>query len=315
MPFRLVIALGALITLVGFLAVDLGAQTVSEAKLVSATRWYGGEDPAFGGFSGIEVSEDGSSFVAITDRGDITRGKFLRENGKITKVAHGALTKLTTPRGVNVRGIWSDSEGLAIADDGTMYVSFEVGHRIVKYPSGQARVRNLPKNPATKRMEPNAAQEALAVLTDGSVLMIPEGSANQKTPHPAYRLRAGAQSWEKAYSIPRYRPYVPVGADLGPDGRLYLLERHLSGIFGFTNRVRRFDIAPEGMVNETILLQTEAGQHDNLEGLAVWRDQEGLIRLTMVSDDNFKFFQVTEIVEYVVPDGAGVKTDPLINEQ
>ncbi|MCK8485208.1 esterase-like activity of phytase family protein [Aliiroseovarius sp. S2029] len=315
MPFRLVVALGALTLLVGFLTVDLGAQTVTEAKLLSVTRWHGGDDPAFGGFSGIEVSEDGTSFTAITDRGDITHGRFVRKDGKIAKVAHGALRKLTTPRGVNVRGIWSDSEGLAIAPDGTMFVSFEVGHRIVRYPTGQGRVRNLPKNPATKKMEPNAGQEALAVQPDGTILVIPEGDGSQKAPHRVFRLRPGAKTWEQPFTLPRYRPYVPVGADVGPDGRLYVLERHLSGIFGFTSRVRRFDITGNSLTNETILLQTEVGAHDNLEGLAVWRDVDGLIRLTMVSDDNFKFFQVTEIVEYVVPDGAGIGTDHLINTQ
>lgn len=313
MPFRLVFALAALCALIGFFTVDLGAQTVNEAKLVSATRWYGGDEPAFGGFSGIEVSDDGENFVAMTDRGNLTRGKFLRENGTIVNIAHGKLQKLNRARGIPVRGIWSDSEGLAIAPDGTMYVSFEVGHRIVRYPSGQGKARKLPENPATERMAPNEAQEALAVMSDGSVLMIPEGTTKDTSPHPVFRLAKGSQAWEIPFTIPRHRPYRPVGADIGPDGRLYVLERHLSGIFGFTNLVRRFDMTAKGLSNEVVLLQTEVGAHDNLEGLAVWRDADGLIRLTMVSDDNFKFFQVTEVVEYVVPEGAGLKTELLIN--
>ncbi|MDE9451472.1 esterase-like activity of phytase family protein [Aliiroseovarius sp. Z3] len=312
MPLRLVVALGALVTLVGFFTVDLGAQTVSEAKLLSATRWYGGDDPVFGGFSAIEVSEDGETFVALTDRGHITRGRFLRKDSTIEKVAHGPLKTLTSPRGDPLRGIWTDSEGLAVAPDGTVYVSFEIRHRIVEYKTGQKKGRDLPPNPATRKMVANSALEALAVQPDGTILVIPEGNGSQKTPHPVYRLRPGAMTWEKPFTLPRYRPYVPVGADVGPDGRLYVLERHLSSIFGFTNRIRRFDMNDDSLTNETILLQTEVGAHDNLEGLAVWQDQEGQIRLTMVSDDNFKFFQVTEIVEYVVPDGAGVRTELLI---
>lgn len=315
MSLRLVVALGALAALVGFYTVDLGAQTVSEAKLLSTTRWYGGDDAVFGGFSALEVSEDGKTFVALTDRGHITQGQFVRKDGKIKKVAHGPLKKLTSPRGDPLSGIWTDSEGLAIAPDGTIYVSFEIRHRIVRYKPGQTKGVDLPNNPAAKRMSANAALEALAVQPDGTILVIPEGNGAQKTPHPVYRLRPGATEWEKPYAIPRYRPYVPVGADVGPDGRLYLLERHLSSIFGFTSRVRRFDMTDERLTNETILLQTEVGEFDNLEGLAVWQDQDGLIRLTMVSDDNFKFFQVTEIVEYVVPQGAGVKTEHLIKNQ
>lgn len=44
-------------------------------------------------------------------------------------------------------------------------------------------------------------------------------------------------------------------------------------------------------------MQSEVGRHDNLEGLSVWQDAQG-VRLTMVSDDNFMFFQRTEFVEY-----------------
>ncbi|MGB7262337.1 MAG: hypothetical protein WBC68_09710 [Albidovulum sp.] len=35
-----------------------------------------------------------------------------------------------------------------------------------------------------------------------------------------------------------------------------------------------------------------------MEGLAVWRDTQGDIRLTMVSDNNFVLFRPTEIVDY-----------------
>ena len=95
--------------------------------------------------------------------------------------------------------------------------------------------------------------------------------------------------------------FLPVGADFGPDGALYLLERDFTG-FGFRSRVRRFDITgpARGGAGE-ILLQSRARQFDNLEGLSVWRDEAGRIRLTMVSDDNFLFVQRTELVEYVLP--------------
>jgi hypothetical protein len=38
--------------------------------------------------------------------------------------------------------------------------------------------------------------------------------------------------------------------------------------------------------------------HDNLEGLSVWRDDQGVLHATMISDDNFIFVQQTQIVEY-----------------
>lgn len=64
--------------------------------------------------------------------------------------------------------------------------------------------------------------------------------------------------------------------------------------------MRRFTLGPNGVVAEETLLLTPVGRHGNLEGLAVWQDAEGAIRLTMVADNNFRAFQRSEIVEYRV---------------
>ena len=107
--------------------------------------------------------------------------------------------------------------------------------------------------------------------------------------------------WEQPFSIPRRDAFVPVGADFGPDGFFYLLERDFTGIFGFRSRVRRFRFAAGAVTDEETLLTTSAGTHGNLEGLSVWRDAAGAIRLTLVADDNFFALLVTEFVEYRLP--------------
>ena len=91
--------------------------------------------------------------------------------------------------------------------------------------------------------------------------------------------------------------FAVTGADLGPDGRLYVLERNFTGL-GFRSRLRRVNM--DGS-EEEILLTTPTGTHDNLEGVAIWADDQGL-RATMISDDNFRFFQRTEVVDYRLPD-------------
>lgn len=95
---------------------------------------------------------------------------------------------------------------------------------------------------------------------------------------------------------------MPVAADFGPDGRLYLLERDFRGIGGFASRLRRFDLTERGFDGETTLFQTPFSLHDNLEGLSIWRDAQGGLRATMISDDNFLFVQQTQIVEHRLPD-------------
>ena len=92
-----------------------------------------------------------------------------------------------------------------------------------------------------------------------------------------------------------------MGADFGPDGWFYLLERDFRGILGFAARVRRMKLTENGPTDEEILLTTRPLQYDNLEGISVWQDGRG-IRLTMISDDNFLFVQRTELVEYRLRD-------------
>jgi hypothetical protein len=89
---------------------------------------------------------------------------------------------------------------------------------------------------------------------------------------------------------------MTVGADFGPDGLFYILERTVSPL-GFRSRVRRFDLNVQGL-DEQVLLSTLPSKHGNLEGISVWRDSAGQTRVTMVSDNNFLSVLRSEIVEY-----------------
>ena len=164
-------------------------------------------------------------------------------------------------------------------------------------PGGPAKV--LPRHPDFLKLPLNGSLEPLAVDARGALYTLPERGPRDQ-PLKVYRYRDGR--WDQPFSLPRKGALVPVGADFGPDGRFYLLERDFSGILGFSSRVRRFAFGPHGPDAGETLFQTAPGRHDNLEGIAVWRDPAGHIRLTMVSDDNFSLFQRTELVDYVLTD-------------
>jgi hypothetical protein len=193
---------------------------------------------------------------------------------------------LTGPRG--------DAEGLAVAADGRIWISFEGSTRVRIEDRGDGLPDLLPAHPDFAAMQGNAGLEALAVAADGTLYAIPERSGRADRPFPVYRFRDGA--WDIPFTLPRRGPFLVSGADIGPDGRLYLLERDFAGI-GFRSRVRSFDLAGG---DERLILETGVGLHDNLEGIDVREDAAG-IRLTMISDDNFRFFQRTEIVDYLIP--------------
>jgi hypothetical protein len=149
-------------------------------------------------------------------------------------------------------------------------------------------------------MQLNAALEALAIAPDGMLYTLPEQTAQHDQPFPVYRFRN--DQWENTLTIPREGSFLPVGADFGPDGRFYLLERDFRGLSGFASRLRRFTLTDAGFVDAKTLLETPVGLHDNLESVSIWRDAAGHLTASMVSDDNFNLLLRTEIAEYRLPD-------------
>lgn len=279
----------AVLTLTG------SASAPDRAVFLGAYGWSAPDD-WFGGFSALEVSDDGGAFTVLSDRGWLVRGKFARARDQITDVAHEPMVPLRDPDGAVPKPFHRDAEGLAIRTDGRRFVSFEGFHRVWAYLSDDAAAW-LPRHPDFKAMQGNSSLEALAVDASGALYTFPERSGSLTRPFPVYRYQSGA--WDQPFALPRRGGFLPVGADFGPDGRLYVLEREFTGL-GFRTRVRAFVLSGSGIAEEETLLTTSTRQHDNLEGLSVWRDAQGRIRLTMVSDDNFRFFQRTEFVEYAL---------------
>lgn len=282
-----------------------GAEAEGSASLVSVFRWTEAAK-TFGGFSGIDLTADGIGFLAITDRGHWAEGRILRDAaGRIKDVESRGMHPLRGPDKAPLTGKAADAEGLARTPDGGLLVSFEGPARVWRYAGLSGPATPLPSHPDFRRLQINSALEALAVDAQGRIYTLPERSGALDRPFPVYRFEEGA--WDKALSIPRRDGFLPVAADIGPDGRFYLLERDFTpwmGFWGFSSRIRSFRMTAGAFVDERIVLQTQPGRHDNLEGLSVWRDGTGAIRLTMISDDNFIRFQRTEIVEYRLPDSA-----------
>ena len=181
-------------------------------------------------------------------------------------------------------------------------MSFEAFHRVWTYTSTKGEAAWLPRHPDFRTLQNNSALEALAIDAAGVLYAIPERSGKLDRPFPVYRYQNG--QWDRKLSLPRHGQHLVVGADFGPDGKLYLLERHYAKLQGFSTRIRRFTLTAQGFDQGETLLETPVGRHDNLEGISVWQDTQGNTRVTLISDDNFRWFQRTEIVEYVVKEAS-----------
>ena len=269
------------------------APAFAQAEFLTSYHWTN-DDPRLGGVSGIVVSDDGVSFDAIIDRGLLLHGTMTRDaQDALTGVTITSLTASRDADGAPLVRAMADSEGLARMPDGQFAVSFENIHRV----DTCALIATLPVHPDFSRIaDMNEGLEALAGAWNGTLFTLPEEPQTQFSAFPVYRF--DGTSWDIAFRVRKRGAFLVSGADIGPDGKLYLLERAF-GIIGFRSRVRRFDLDGGG---EEEVLASALRQHDNLEGISVWRDMAGDLRITMVSDDNFLPVQRTEIVEYRLTD-------------
>lgn len=253
----------------------------------------------FGGLSGIEILSSGD-FLAITDQGNFIEGGITRINGEIRSVTLRAPRPILDSKGDPLDGLNTNAEAIAIGPDGSIYVAFEGNHRIMRHENLGAVAEFLPKHPDFRNLQRNSGLEALAINAEGKVLTIPERSGEETRPFPVYSY--DGTDWSQASDIPRRGAFLITGADFGPNGRLYVLERAFGMPAGFATRIRRFTLVNDIIANEETLLVNRSNRLDNMEGISVWLDADGQTRLTLVSDNNFNPLLHTVISEYLVND-------------
>lgn len=276
-----------------------GAPLPGPAELVGGTV-LAGQGPGMGGYSALHVGHDGTTLMVLSDRGTLARGRLMRNaTGRIIGATLGRAVTLLDFNGKPLGKRRADAEGLAIGADGTIFIAFEGISRVEARATPADQPRILPPHPDFARFPPNGGFEALTLDAEATLVAIPEKYRLPDGNIPVYSFANG--QWDRSRSLSASPGYDPVAADIGPDGALYLLERRFRGVMGFSSKVRRFSPGENGAGE--ILLTTRSGQHDNLEGLSVWRDADGALRLTMISDNNFFPAQRSEIVEYRLRDG------------
>ena len=274
------------------------ASAAGPALLLDAEIPWTEPEASFGGFSGLAVTDDGRSFVTVSDKGTWATGRMEREHGRLTGITmtgHGPLHEIS---GTPLDGLNVDAEGLDLDPQGRAYVSFEAFHRVRRYDRLDGPAASVPPHPDFARLQNNSGLEALTIDAEGTLYVIPERSGALDRPFPVYRFRNGR--WDKDLRLRRDGEFLVVDADFGPDGRLYVLERSFRWLGGFATRIRRFTLGPAGLGDEITLFETRIGEMDNMEGMSVWRDEAGQTRVTLLSDDNFFALQRTIIAEFVL---------------
>ncbi len=270
----------------------LGSAATSESLTHLGT--YVWDTKSVVGLSGLEVSDDGTTFTAISDRGWTVSGQFTRTNDVITDLIDVTIHPIRGLDGhpVTARrvGDWSDAEGLAISPNG-VWISFERWAHVTAHDNIGATGRYIPDHPDFGRFSDNQQLEALAIHPDGTLYALPEEPLDGA--FPLFRLTG--RTWDIAGHMPASNGFAVVGADFTPLGQLYVLERkHLLGRF-LQSRLRRVDLSDPA--NSVTIWQSDRDAFGNLEGLAIWHDAAGA-RVTMVSDNNGDVDILTQFVDF-----------------
>ena len=254
----------------------------------------------FGGFSGLEMTDGGLGFLAVSDTGYLVHATVSRDSARhITKVVSKDHWRFLDNFGRPAEGFQSDAEALRIAPDGSVIVAFEGYARVARFNPPDMMPTPLHDWERFRNMWGNEGFESLAIEATGKEIVILESPLARSGGYRSL-VHPGGRIWNEGPSLASDGAFKAVDADFGPDGRLFVLERRFSMIWGYTTRISAYRVTAAGFSAPEILLQTLAGQFGDFEGMDIWAGPNNQTIATLISDDNFLPFEETTIAEFTL---------------
>jgi hypothetical protein len=262
-----------------------------------------------GALSGFRFVEGQGRFTGVTDTGFWVDGTLMRhQDGRPAGVNELTMREIAGENGRPMAGKWlADAEGIAIRG-ADVWVSFEREHRVARYRSEDGDRRwqaSAPPPVPLHELRRNRGFEGIAIGTTASALAgaligVSENSLDAAGNIMAFARPETGETFE--FSVVKRDDFYVTDMDFLPDGDLVLLERRFNVRDGVAMRLRRIDdadISAHATVDGEILLEADMRfQIDNMEGLAITEDADGVPRLTIVSDDNHSILQRNLLIEF-----------------
>ena len=251
----------------------------------------------YGGFSGLVISNEGTEALVVTDKSFFFVLELRRdENDILTGYSVIRKGRILSSKGEHLNGRNTDSESIVIDENNNYYISFESNHRIMMHAEVGGKGVFVPKHPMFRKLSVNKGIEALAIDADNRLIAIPEKPPSGISDIPIFRLQN--DKWEIIKYVKINDNFLVTDAEILPEGLLLILERKFSWTQGFKTRFRLISLDKFDNKEPVTVFTSTANQFDNLEGVTLWRDKNGEMRILTVSDDNFHPLQQSEIREF-----------------
>ena len=275
------------------LKADVKSWTLEQVGFLNIDR----NEEDYGGFSGLIIQNQGSEALILTDKSFFFVLKLQRNDDDIL-TGYSVIRKgrILSSKGEYLNGRDTDSESIVISKNNNYYISFESNHRIMMHTNVEGKGVFIPKHPMFRKLSVNKGIEALAIDNEDRLIAIPEKPPLGISDIPIFRLQHN--KWEIIKYLKIKDDFMVTDAEFLPQGLLLILERKFSWTQGFKTRFRLISLNKFDNKKPITVFTSTANQFDNLEGMALWKDKKGAIRILTVSDDNFHPLQQSEIREF-----------------
>ena len=285
--------------------------------IVGKLKWRGGlvlssADNAFGGYSGLSLSADGKSLLAVSDAGTWLAARLNYHEGRlagVSKAKIGPLLALKNRRLQRRRD--RDAEGIRLLQgnlqNGVALVSFEINQRIGFFNIRGGRLAGPARYlRPTRRLPVNKGLESIALFGKKSrrrdAIAFAERSLDANGHHRGW-IWKNLKGPARPVALRNLDGFDITDAVGLKNGDLLVLERRFRWSEGVKMRVRRIKAAmlrPGAVLNALTLVKADMRYEiDNMEGLAVYQDAAGKTVITLISDNNFNsFLQRTLLLQF-----------------
>ncbi len=293
----------------------LNFEVGSNGKRFGKLEFVGGlqlesDASGFGGFSGLRLHPDRNALMAVSDRCQVLTATLERDvTGALHDIRDPVLRSLPLDSQGKplAKSRYTDCEALEI-DDGDALIGFErnsqTGRFDIAKDGALTSFRSVWPKPGIGSLDRNRGIEAMAVFPPqsrfaGSILSVSESTLNAEGNHRAFITGPDGVS---EFAIASRDGYSVTDADFLPGGDLVILERRFGLNVSPGMRLRRIEAAAIGggltADGEVLMEAGLAYRIDNMEGLDISIGEDGQVYLTLISDDNFFYFQSTLLLEF-----------------